>query len=196
MLTLDTRAASEGRTFTIEILRIKYPIHLPHRFTLNFAMMHDVKSKKKRMWQEIAEEAQEYRDASIARVRPAIPQLPVHLPKNVMGIPGQVLGTGETQITEMPVESLLYELSCGGVTAVSVVTAFLRRAGLAQKLVIRKGGISSDQYQSSCRPTASLRSFLSKLWLELNIWMTTFFATQNHSDPYTAYRSASRSTLE
>lgn len=91
--------------------------------------------KNKKSWQEIAREAQQYRDASIGRVKPGIPQLPKNLPKNVTQLPGKVLCHDEVEITEMLLEDLLCLLASGEVTAIAVTTAFLRRAGLAQKLV-------------------------------------------------------------
>ena len=92
-------------------------------------------TKRKRPWQDIAQEAQQYRDASIARVRPELPQLPENLPKDVTKIPAAVLSREEVHITAMSPEDLLRVLAAGEVTAVAVTTAFLRRAGLAQKLV-------------------------------------------------------------
>lgn len=91
--------------------------------------------KQKEPWQHTAQEAQEYRDASIARVQPEVPQLPPNLPPNVINIPGETLSQDEIQITETPPEDLLGLLASGGLTATIVTKAFLRRAGLAQKLV-------------------------------------------------------------
>ncbi len=93
------------------------------------------KAKPKRPWQDIAKEAQDYRDASVARVKPDVPQLPKNLPNNVINIPGETLSRKEVQITETPVEDLLSLLASGKLTAITVTTAFLRRAGLAQRLV-------------------------------------------------------------
>lgn len=93
------------------------------------------KKRKKRTWDEIAREAQEYRDASIDRVRPSLPQLPSPLSKNVMGVPETVLNPCEIKITQTPPEDLVVLLASGGVTAKAVVNAFLRRAVVAQKLV-------------------------------------------------------------
>lgn len=99
--------------------------------------------KRKRPWQDIAQEAQQYRDASIARVWPDLPQLPENLAKNVTEIPGTVLSQEEVQITEMPPECLLSVLASGDLTAVAVTTAFLRRASLAQKLVCSERVVKS-----------------------------------------------------
>jgi hypothetical protein len=94
-----------------------------------------IKKKPKRPWQDVAKEAQDYRDASVARVKPDVPQLPKNLPNNVINILGEALTPEERQITETSTEDLLNILSCGKLTATTVTSAFLRRAGLAQKLV-------------------------------------------------------------
>jgi amidase len=93
------------------------------------------KTKHGKSWQHIAEETQEYRDATIDRVHPAVPRLPLNLPTNVVNIPRETLSLDEVQITEMPPEDLLDMLGSGGLTATVTVKAFLRRAGLAQRLV-------------------------------------------------------------
>jgi amidase len=98
-------------------------------------MPRNVGARQKRPWQDIAQEAQAYRDASITRVRPDVPQLPLNLPKNVLNIPRNTLSEGEIHITEAAPENLLSMLASGELTATAVTTAFLRRAGLAQKLV-------------------------------------------------------------
>ena len=98
-------------------------------------MPRTTKAKSKRPWQDIVQEAQNYRDASLARVQPSTPETPARLPKNVMGIPRVALGPDEVRITELPTEVLLDLLASGKVTATTVNKAFLRRAGLAQKLV-------------------------------------------------------------
>jgi len=128
--------------------------------------------KRKRPWQDIAREAQQYRDASIARVWPDLPQLPENLAKNVTEIPGTVLSREEVQITEMSPEGLLNVLASGDLTAVAVTTAFLRRASLAQKLVwlerVVKAFLSPLLIQTG-RPTVSQRSSLSEPWPGLDI---------------------------
>ena len=86
-------------------------------------------------WQDIAKEAQEYRDASIARVRPLVPDVPTELPDSVAHFPRELLSHEEIQITETSPEDLVTALAFGDLSSVTVVKAFLRRAGLAQKLV-------------------------------------------------------------
>lgn len=98
------------------------------------------KAKPKRPWQEIAREAQEYRDASIATFTKEFPanyttgQI-ADLPKNSIGIPGGVLGKRDLQITETLPEELVKLLANGELSVTEVTTAFLRRAALAQSLV-------------------------------------------------------------
>ncbi|KAF2754925.1 amidase [Pseudovirgaria hyperparasitica] len=94
-------------------------------------------SKPKRPWQDVAHEAQQYRDRTVAAVRPELPALPSPLPRNVMAIPGQILSQRELYITSLSVSCLLDALAGRGVeriTAVDVINAFLRRAALAQRL--------------------------------------------------------------
>ncbi|KAJ9214933.1 hypothetical protein DTO166G4_3525 [Paecilomyces variotii] len=86
-------------------------------------------------WQEVARIAQEARDKSIELVQPPVPDIPADLPLNVSGIPKQLLTPAEVEITETPPEVLVESLASGKLTSVEVVNAFLRRAGLAQKLV-------------------------------------------------------------
>ncbi|OCK96647.1 amidase [Cenococcum geophilum 1.58] len=97
-------------------------------------MPRTTKAKPKRPWQDVVQEAQNYRDASLARVQPSIPETPAQLPRNVMGIPRVALEPDEVRIAELPTEVLLNLLASGKVTATTVTKAFLRRAGLAQKL--------------------------------------------------------------
>lgn len=98
------------------------------------------KSKSKRPWQEVAE-AQENRDASLQRV-PGISEVfgrltfPNELPKNVTGVPGRVLSSLDIHITEQLPEELVKLLANGHLSATYVTLAFLRRAAVAQKLVI------------------------------------------------------------
>lgn len=86
-------------------------------------------------WQEVAKIAQEVRDKSIAEVKPTIPDVPSELPLNVSKLPGELLSTAEVGITQTSPQELLSSLASGKLTSVEVTNAFLRRAGLAQKLV-------------------------------------------------------------
>ena len=104
-------------------------------------MVQTSKRKRERPWQEIAKEAQDRRDASLAKVQPGLPaaferiQFSEELPKNSMNIPGKALHPRDFQITETLPEQLVKALSTGGLSAMNVTTAFLRRGALAQKLV-------------------------------------------------------------
>ena len=90
-----------------------------------------------RGWQDVAKEAQEHRDATIALVTPAIPQLPTELPLDVTKLPGELLTAEEIKITESLAEDLVETLATGKLSSTTVVKAFLRRAGLSQGLVQR-----------------------------------------------------------
>ncbi|KAL9583068.1 MAG: hypothetical protein Q9212_002927 [Teloschistes hypoglaucus] len=88
-----------------------------------------------RSWQETAKIAQDLRDTSISRVEPPIPDVTSTLPRDVKDIPKQLLTTEEVLITETLAEDLLPALASGKLTSIAVTNAFLRRAGLAQKLI-------------------------------------------------------------
>ncbi|KAF2837041.1 putative fatty-acid amide hydrolase [Patellaria atrata CBS 101060] len=88
----------------------------------------------KKAWQEIAASSQKRRDETIAAIDPPIPDVPSELPRNVTHIPRELLTTKEVEITESSPEEILEELRTGRWSAFNVTNAFLRRAGLAQKL--------------------------------------------------------------
>ncbi|KAL8698746.1 MAG: hypothetical protein Q9224_001715, partial [Gallowayella concinna] len=85
-------------------------------------------------WEDVAATAQKYRDASISLLDPPVPDLPQNLSKNVTDVPKQLLTTDEVLITETAPEALVKSLASGKLTSTVVIHAFLRRAGLAQKL--------------------------------------------------------------
>ncbi|EXJ95962.1 hypothetical protein A1O1_01087 [Capronia coronata CBS 617.96] len=87
-------------------------------------------------WQEVAKQAQLLRDKSIDQIQPPVPEVPspAELPLNVTSIPRKLLDEAELKITESPPEELLKSLASGELSSVDVTTAFLRRAGIAQKL--------------------------------------------------------------
>jgi amidase len=105
------------------------------------SMAESRKRKFQRPWVEIAQEAQDHRDGSMAKVKPGLPeaferiQFSGGLPKNSIGVPGKTLHPRDYRITETLPEVLIESLASGLLTAVDVTTAFLRRAVLAQKLV-------------------------------------------------------------
>ncbi|KAK4946115.1 hypothetical protein LTR66_010635 [Elasticomyces elasticus] len=86
-------------------------------------------------WQDTAALVQKHRDETISAVAPAIPEVPSELPLNVISIPSQLLSHSEITITQTLPEDLLAALATGQLTSTNVTNAFLRRAGLAQKLV-------------------------------------------------------------
>lgn len=90
--------------------------------------------KQMSTWQETAKQVQDYRDSTIASVEPPIPDVAKDLPLNVTNIPKEVLTEGEIELTESTPEYLLNALAAGWITSTEVTKAFLRRAGLAQKL--------------------------------------------------------------
>jgi len=93
------------------------------------------KNAPKVPWQNIAKEAQDYRDETIAQLTPPIPSIPPNLPKNVMNIPTTTLDPSIISITGLPPEELLASLTAGQLSATVVTDAFLRRAAVAQELV-------------------------------------------------------------
>lgn len=103
-------------------------------------------------WQEIAKEAQSLRDTSIKQIQPPVPDVPspAELPLNVTSIPRQLLSEAELKITESPPEKLLRLLASGELSSVDVTTAFLRRAGIAQKLV------GPHFLEAPCKPILSV----------------------------------------
>ena len=89
----------------------------------------------RKSWQDIAKIAQDHRDDSIRAVKPPVPDVPAELPLDVTGVIRDLLTSGERAITERPPEKLLAQIADGVLSAETVTEAFLRRAGLAQKLV-------------------------------------------------------------
>lgn len=98
------------------------------------------KRKVTRDWQDVAKEAQEYRDASIKKVPGIIPVLArleslESVSECPIDVPNNVLKPRDILITQYSIEKLLAMLRSGEITAVEVTTAFLRRASVAQELV-------------------------------------------------------------
>ena len=87
-------------------------------------------------WEAVACEVRNARDESVAKVQPPIPEiLTEKLPLNVMSIPAQLLEAQEIEITESSPEVLVERLARGKWSSRNVTSAFLRRAGVAQRLV-------------------------------------------------------------
>jgi hypothetical protein len=125
-----------------------------------------------RSWQETAKIAQDVRDESIAQVLPTIPAVPAELPKNVTGIPRTLLSKGEVALTEQNPEELLQALATGAVSSSTVTLAFLRRAGIAQKLA--SPSQSTKSLLMISRQTVSPNFFPARHWNVRNISMTTW----------------------
>lgn len=87
-------------------------------------------------WQDIAHQVQSHRDHTLGQIKPCIPDVPYSLPLNVTAIPQTLLSPREVEITTTCAEDLIVSLATGTLTSTEVTNAFLRRAGLAQKLVI------------------------------------------------------------
>ncbi|MCJ1389035.1 hypothetical protein MMC18_001889 [Xylographa bjoerkii] len=86
-------------------------------------------------WQEVSYIMKEHRDMTIAQVDPPVPEVPSDLQSNVTSVPNKLLSPAEIGITETAPEQLVADLAAGILTSLEVTNAFLRRAGLAQKLV-------------------------------------------------------------
>jgi amidase len=85
-------------------------------------------------WQEVAADRQAYRAATLAAIKPALPDL-ASIPLSTIPLAKEFLTAAEIKITETTVEELVPQLAVGKLSAVEVANAFLRRAGLAQKAV-------------------------------------------------------------
>lgn len=120
-------------------------------------------------WQQVAEDRQKHRDATIAVVTPPLPAVPEELPLNVTGIPQQILTSEEIKITELKVEELVPALAEGKLTSVDVTNAFLRRAALAQALVSLAAYLSrcALMFNPKQRSTGSRNTMTSKYVADL-----------------------------
>ena len=94
-------------------------------------------------WQEVAEQVQYYRDNTVRKVRPKVPDLASSPGLNVTSIPGTLLSSQEVTITEATTEDLVSSLATGQLTSREVTSAFLRRAAIAQDLVRSNQGLYS-----------------------------------------------------
>lgn len=93
---------------------------------------------EKPAWEEVAKRAQEYRDSTL-NLDPPVPEVPAELPLDVTAIPKTLLSPEAVSITQTPPEILVNSLASGRLTSLTVTTAFLQRAGVAQKLVCPPG---------------------------------------------------------
>jgi amidase len=85
-------------------------------------------------WGEIAQKAQDHRDASIAQLSPSAPYVPATVPKDVTRLPEELLDAMVRSLTKLLSEELVTLLTAGRVSAVEVTTAFLQSAALSQGL--------------------------------------------------------------
>ena len=99
-------------------------------------MEYSAATMSKPTWQEVAKTAQNHRDDSIRRVEPPIPQIADlnQLPLDRTDVPKYLLSTEEVVITQTTPEKLVASLASRRYTSTTVISAFLRRAGLAQAL--------------------------------------------------------------
>lgn len=86
-------------------------------------------------WDEVAKDRQRHRDETIAAIEPPLPSIE-SIPQYTIPVAKEVLTAREIELTETTVEDLVGKLSTGEWTSLEVTKAFLRRAGLAGKLVI------------------------------------------------------------
>lgn len=105
------------------------------------------KQKLARPWQVIAKEAQDYREASLAQVKPGLPELFDEFERTLESVQSNALGGAaiehvravlhptDVQNTEMLPENLISALATGKLSATDVTNSFLRRAVIAQRLV-------------------------------------------------------------
>jgi hypothetical protein len=86
-------------------------------------------------WRLKAKEAQYYRDSSVNTIKfQPIPELQARSP-NCLNTPKVLLDEGESIITAWSPDEIVRHLACGDVKSETVTSAFLRRAGIAAKLV-------------------------------------------------------------
>ena len=86
-------------------------------------------------WENVAQDVQEYRDVTLDHVEPPIPEVPSPLPQNSIDLARILLSGREIDITETSTKNLISSLASAKLSSTEVTNAFLRRAGLAQKLV-------------------------------------------------------------
>ena len=93
------------------------------------------KAKVKRPWQDVAKEAQELRDSTLHDVTNIV--IPDVLGWDATDLI-ELLPTPETNsMTSMSPSALVFQISSRKLSATKVIETFLRRASMAQELVIR-----------------------------------------------------------
>lgn len=87
-------------------------------------------------WEDKVAPVRSNREASLAKVEPALGQLPAELPLNSQSVPKDLLTPREIEITEAyTVKQLLAKLRSREISVEEVTRAFLRRAAVAQACV-------------------------------------------------------------
>jgi amidase len=92
--------------------------------------------KQMQTWQATVKAVQDHRDRTMEAIEPKLTDQTAELTLNVTVMPKAVLTETELKLTESPPEALVAILAVGYVTSCDVTKAFLRRAALAQKLVL------------------------------------------------------------
>ena len=91
----------------------------------------------KKNWEELVKKAQSHREQTLAQIDPPLPSVPAQLALDVTNLPAKLLTPEEVEITEThDATSLAAAIAAKKYSAEQVIRAFLRRAGLAQKLVM------------------------------------------------------------
>jgi hypothetical protein len=96
-------------------------------------------------WQEVSADRQKHREATLSLLDPPLPPIP-EIPINTIPLASKYLTAEEIKFTETLVEDLVPQLANGELSSVTVIKAFLRRAGLAQKAVHPSRPSSSLSY--------------------------------------------------
>lgn len=130
-------------------------------------------------WQEVVADRQKYRDITIEAVKLDFGAL-TDIPLNTVPFAKTLLTAGEVKITESTVEILAKQLANSEVSAVEVAKAFLRRAVLAQKLVLFFHQDVRNQTNRCCRRTVLLKSSMIGQLNERSFSMSTWRRTVNH----------------
>ena len=100
-----------------------------------------------------------------------VPEIPQELPLNVIDLPRKLLLPHEIKITETPPELLITALASGKLTCIDVTKAFLRRARVAQKMVLAAlVHISSPIANGGLSSTVSMSRFQKMLLSVLGSW--------------------------
>jgi len=92
------------------------------------------KGSSENSWEDVAREAKAHRDATIIEAVGDI-EVPEAYGTNVVELPAAALDEASLRITALEVQELVDSAATGHYSAVEIVTAFMKRAAVAQKLV-------------------------------------------------------------